>query len=55
VTQTSNPSTWEAEAGRSQIGGQPGKYMETLSQKKNAFLSIVLQNKESEENDESFP
>jgi hypothetical protein len=38
------PSTQEAEAERSQIGGQPGLYSETLSQKKIFFLKrpVVL-------------
>jgi hypothetical protein len=30
---TSNPSTQEVEAGRWQVGGQPGLHSETLSQK----------------------
>jgi hypothetical protein len=30
-----NPSTWEVEAERSQVHGQPGLYRETLSQKQN--------------------
>jgi hypothetical protein len=34
VTLVCNPSTWEAEAGRSGVQGQPGLQSETLSQKK---------------------
>jgi hypothetical protein len=35
VTQACNLSNQEAEAGGSQVGGQPGLHSETLSQKKN--------------------
>jgi hypothetical protein len=34
VVHTCNPSTWEAEAGRSEVLGQPGLYNNILFQKK---------------------
>ena len=34
VAHTCNPSTWEAETGGSQAGGQPGQLSETLTQNK---------------------
>jgi hypothetical protein len=34
VAHTCNLSTWEAEAGRSPVGGQPGVHSQTLSQTK---------------------
>lgn len=35
VAHTYNPSTWEAEAGASQVLGQFGLHRETLSENKN--------------------
>lgn len=38
MTHTCNPSTWEAETGRSQTQGQPALSRNTLSQKTEAYL-----------------
>jgi hypothetical protein len=38
VLHTYNPSTWEAEAGRLRVQGQPGLHSETLSLKKKKNL-----------------
>jgi hypothetical protein len=38
MTHAYNPSTWEAEAGRSEIIGQPVLHSESLSQ--NFFLTL---------------
>jgi hypothetical protein len=46
---TYNPSIWEAEAGKSEVPGQPGLYSETLSQtppppkkKSGSIYSLVI-------------
>jgi hypothetical protein len=40
VVHICNPSTWEAEAGGSQIGSQPGLHSEILYQKKKGNNTI---------------
>jgi hypothetical protein len=39
-----NPSTWEAEAGGSPVGGQPGLHSDTMSpkKKKTKLFSILF-------------
>lgn len=40
VAHAYNPRTWEPEAGRSRVQGQPGLYCDTLSQKQHFVTSL---------------